>query len=375
MVFYFKRIVLSLLLILTPVLIIDAQGSSGGLPPDSSTGVTTPAEAVPTSRATTSPGANVVVPKPTPTPTPTESAEPISPESSSIPTWEIALGGLAGLLAIYGAYQMNTKSKSEEKDEKSRCADIKQLMNKKLEEVTDLKAQLQDKLKESGREMVREQLSGTPEGATLALIETGEKEYNRLKGLFEECLLEFDAKKKIIVIHGWSGSPEDNWLPWFKSEASKLGHSVIVPKMTDTDSPHIEKWIEELSKAVGTPDHNTYLVGHSIGCQTILRYLEKIDKPIGGAVFVSGWFNLENIESKEEEEIAKPWIETPIDLEKVKKVLPKSTLIISDNDPYGAFEENKKKFTELGSKIVVLHDRGHITDENCPEVIEELDKF
>jgi serine hydrolase len=178
--------------------------------------------------------------------------------------------------------------------------------------------------------------------------------------------------KRIIIVHGWSGSPDTNWLPWLKSELEKRKFEVIVPLMPDTDNPVIKKWVNKLSEAVGTPDSNTYLIGGSIGCQTILRYLETIDSPIGGAVFVAGWFNLENIEDENEKEIARPWIETLIDIEKVKSVLPKSTLIISDNDPYGAFEENKKKFAEFVTREVVMHNADHITDLGYPEILSQV---
>lgn len=185
--------------------------------------------------------------------------------------------------------------------------------------------------------------------------------------------------KKVIIVHQWMAGAQGDWRPWLKSELEKLGYEVMLPDMPDIDTPVIEKWVSKLAEVIGTPDKNTYLVGHSIGCQTILRYLETINTPIGGAVFVAGWFNLENLEDKETEEIAKPWIETPINIEKVRMVLPKSTLIISDNDPFGAFEENKQKFAELGSNVVVLHGAGHISEEDgfseAPVLIEEFRKL
>lgn len=177
--------------------------------------------------------------------------------------------------------------------------------------------------------------------------------------------------KRVIVVHGWGGGSTDNWLPWLKSELEKLGHEVLVPDMPDTDSPVIEKWLDYLSKVVGTPDRNTFFIGHSIGCQAILRYLETIDKPVGGAIFVAGWFDLD-VDNEEEEKIAKPWVERAINLEKVGSVLPKSILIISDDDPHGSFEENKKKFEEFGSKIVVLHKAEHITGTSEPAILSEF---
>jgi len=181
--------------------------------------------------------------------------------------------------------------------------------------------------------------------------------------------------KRIIIVHGWSGSPDQNWLPWLKSELEKQGNEVFVPEMPETDNPIIEKWVSHLQEVVGVVNGDTYFIGHSIGCQTILRYLETTDTLIGGALFVAGWFNLENMETDEEERIAKPWIETPIDIEKIKKVLPKSILLISSNDPYGALQENIEKFKTLGSEIIVLQNGEHITNEIEPAVLEQFLKL
>ncbi len=182
--------------------------------------------------------------------------------------------------------------------------------------------------------------------------------------------------KRVFIIHRWSAGPTDDWRLWLSVELQKLGYEVFVPEMPDTEIPKIEKWVGHLSQLVGEPDENTFFVGHSIGCQTIMRYLETINKKVGGAVFVAGWFNLDNLEYGDVRDIARPWIETPIDKQKVKQALLKSTLIISDNDSYGYFEENKKAFQEMGSKIVVLHDAGHITDVDgfteLPVILEEL---
>lgn len=182
--------------------------------------------------------------------------------------------------------------------------------------------------------------------------------------------------KRVIIVHQWMAGAQGDWRPWLKSELEKLGYKVMAPDMPDIDTPVIEKWVEKLKEVISTPDNNTYLIGHSIGCQTILRYLEGVNTPVGGALFVAGWFNLENLEDEETEEIARPWLETPIDIEKVKSVLPKSTLVISDNDPFGAFEENKNRFFQLDSKIVVLHDAGHISENDgfveAPILVKEF---
>ncbi|OHB08656.1 MAG: hypothetical protein A3I19_01255 [Candidatus Zambryskibacteria bacterium RIFCSPLOWO2_02_FULL_38_13] len=185
--------------------------------------------------------------------------------------------------------------------------------------------------------------------------------------------------KRVFIIHRWEGGSHDDWRPWLKNELEKRGFEVYVPDMPDTETPVIEKWVSHLSDIVGMPDNNTYFVGHSIGCQAILRYLETIDTPVGGAIFVAGWFNLENLEDNDVKAIAKPWIETPINLKKIKSVLPKSTLIISDNDPFGCFKENKTKFAQIITKEIVVPKAGHFTKEDgfseLPKILSELKTF
>ncbi|MCX6715781.1 MAG: NYN domain-containing protein, partial [Candidatus Taylorbacteria bacterium] len=105
-------------------------------------------------------------------------------------------------------------------------------------------------------------------------------------------VLEFEKikekkQKRVVIVHRWSGGPNDDWRPWLKNELEKNGCEVFVPEMPDTEAPIIEKWVNCLSKIVGVPDSNTYFIGHSIGCQAILRYLETVNTLVGGAIFVA----------------------------------------------------------------------------------------
>src|SRR3989344_5329623 len=166
--------------------------------------------------------------------------------------------------------------------------------------------------------------------------------------------------KRVFIVHGWSGSPTSDFLPWLREELEIKGFEVISPAMPNPEEPKIETWVPYLARSVGAVDGNTFLVGHSIGCQTILRFLETLpeNQKIGGAVFVAGFFSL-ILDQNEEDAIAKPWIETPINLNRIKAVLNKSIAIFSDNDPYVSLD-NKDKFANgLGSKIIVEHNMGH----------------
>ena len=172
--------------------------------------------------------------------------------------------------------------------------------------------------------------------------------------------------KRAYIIHGWGADPNCNWQPWLKKELEKNNFKVEVPAMPNTDEPKIESWVKKLKEIVGKADEETYFIGHSIGCQTILRYFEGLKGKVGGAVFVAGWFNLtkEAMPSKVEEKIAKPWLEREINLEKVKKVCDKIVAIFSDNDPYVDLEENKAAFEKLNAEIVVEKNKGHLDDDS-----------
>lgn len=184
--------------------------------------------------------------------------------------------------------------------------------------------------------------------------------------------------KRVFIIHGWEGYPEEGWFPWLKNKLEKNGVQVSVPAMPESAEPKIEAWVSYLSKIVGNVDENTFFVGHSIGCQAILRYLESLpaDKKAGGAIFVAGWFILQNLASDKEWEIARPWLETPIDFEKVKQCTRKFFAVFSDNDEFVPFN-NKELFEKnLGAEILVEHKKGHFrgSDEikEIPIILEKL---
>ena len=179
--------------------------------------------------------------------------------------------------------------------------------------------------------------------------------------------------KKIYIIHMWEGSSKGDWLPWAKKKFQKLGYEVIVPDMPNTSRPAIKPWVEHLASLVVLPDKNTYFIGHSIGGQAIMRYLETIDLKVGGAIFVAGWFNLVNLENDKARAIAKPWIETPMDFKKIKKNLGYSTVILGRNDPWVPYQETKNEFEQkLGSEIITLKNAGHITEDDGFGPFEKL---
>lgn len=173
-------------------------------------------------------------------------------------------------------------------------------------------------------------------------------------------------KKRIFIIHRWDGKPKSDWYPWLKRELETKGLEVFIPEMPNTEEPKIKEWIDHLSNILKNPDDNTYFIGHSIGCQTIMRYLATQNNVrVGGALFIAGWFYLDNLENEAVKEIARPWLDEPINLAMVRSSLKNLTVVLSENDPYNRVKENGEKFAkELNAKIVVLQSKGHFTEDD-----------
>lgn len=182
--------------------------------------------------------------------------------------------------------------------------------------------------------------------------------------------------KRIVLVHGWGGGPNADWFPWMIDNLQQTNFEIIAPQLPDTDNPRIEKWVPALAEAVGTPDENTYFIGHSMGCQTIARYLATLPKDIkvGGVIFVAGFFDSLNEDEYDEadKETASLWLNTPLDLKKVKLHIKESIYYISEDDPDVPILNKERFANELNSEVIVLNGYKHFTDPTVPVVFEKL---
>ncbi len=175
--------------------------------------------------------------------------------------------------------------------------------------------------------------------------------------------------KRVFIVHGWAGNPKQAWFPWIEKELISKGFEVIIPKMPNSLEPEINEWVNHLERSVGKLDENTYFIARSIGCQTIMRYFEKMKQSAGGCLFVGPWLILSGIDDEEDQQIAEPWIETPIDFKKVKNACKKFTCLFSDDDPFVPIENEKLFKKNIGAKTMMLSGYGHFGDE------EKIDKL
>jgi uncharacterized protein len=187
-------------------------------------------------------------------------------------------------------------------------------------------------------------------------------------------------KKRVFIVHGWDGNPNENWFPWLKKELQDRGFEAFVPQLPNPENPRVYNWIPKLAETVRKPNEQTYLIGHSMGCQAIARYIESLpdNVKVGGAVFVAGFFKrLTGLEDTPgDRETDRHWLDTPPDLKKIKSHLLKSIALFSDNDPYVPLDNQDDFKDKLGSKIIIEHKMFHFNERygitKLPIVLKSL---
>ena len=198
-----------------------ASDPSSPIPPETPGGATTPPTEPASSGTTPAPTPSATPTTPTP-PRPTPKTQPKTPiNQATIPTpvlpmqtlnnepalepsssqslilW--ALGAVAlGTLGFFGL-NLRKKKKQDEKNDDKKCGNIKKLMEDKLNELTDLKGQLASLAKGEANKQIKNAVAGTKTGEILVLMENGKKEYERLKKLYEKCILDFSIPKTTLL--------------------------------------------------------------------------------------------------------------------------------------------------------------------------------
>ena len=181
--------------------------------------------------------------------------------------------------------------------------------------------------------------------------------------------------KRVFIVHGYDATPNDNWFPWLKKELETKGFKVESPQMPEADHPTLDKWLAHLKKTIGDCDEDTFLVGHSLGTITILRFLENLPKnqKIGGVVLVGGFSESLGFEPLE------TFTQKPLDYEKVKKSVNKIVAIHSTDDPSVPYRFSEIIRDKLKAELITLCGAGHINWKSkyfeLPQALEAILKM
>lgn len=188
-------------------------------------------------------------------------------------------------------------------------------------------------------------------------------------------MVHFRGMKRAYLIHGWGGRPTHGFFPWLKAELENRGYAVEVPLMPDADAPRFETWVPFLESLIRAPNGDTLVLGHSMGGQAALRYLERLPEGerVGTVALVAPVVETITGMSADDEIVARPWLSRPFDADKIRRSALSLVGIFSDDDPFIPLSSEELIREEFGAMTQVFPARGHFSgDGGCVELPEIL---
>lgn len=182
--------------------------------------------------------------------------------------------------------------------------------------------------------------------------------------------------KKVLIVHGFEGSPNGGWRPWLMSELEKLGVYACALSMPFPEKPVQSEWVAEISRHILPENQDDYyLVGHSLGVPAILRYLESVNPEIhiGGAVLAAGPLDDVGIKAIGD------FFKTPFDFELIRERASKFAVIHGEEDDVVPVEHARCLAENVKGELIIIPAAMHLTGSEgfhqLPQVLEALKKM
>lgn len=176
--------------------------------------------------------------------------------------------------------------------------------------------------------------------------------------------------KEVYIVHGYMASTTDHWFEWIKEELEKEGAAVHILAMPDSRNPKPEAWISHLKENVKF-SQDTYLIGHSLGCISLLLYLNRFPQQAAGIVLISG-FLTRLIDIPELDAFLEEQISIPALIEN----LPKRLVIGAEDDYIVPFGHTQNLAEALEAPIISVENGGHFLGKDdfktFPVLLEAL---
>lgn len=194
------------------------------------------------------------------------------------------------------------------------------------------------------------------------------------------------AGQRLCIVPRWAGRQSMEWYPWLcRTELVRARFAeLLAPDIDDPGTPTIDAWVTRLTETCGDAPagalERTWFVGHSVGCQAIVRYLASLPPGarVAGCLLVAGWWTVD-----QPWPTIRPWLypgdpeaegAPPLDLERARAACPRFSVLISDNDPFtadhlateGAWRER------LGAEVTVAPGAKHFNATESAPVRDAL---
>lgn len=174
---------------------------------------------------------------------------------------------------------------------------------------------------------------------------------------------------QVMVIHGYTASPEENWYPWFQQLADQEHFSLKILRLDPSPRPKLSVWESQITEQAGHLDENSIVIAHSLGCIAALHYLSRQLKAHGikQLVLIAGF----NGRLGRLDEV-NPFIDAArIDFELLKRQIQHRVVIYSEGDNHVLPKFSIEQAKSLDAELVAARHQGHFIDsEGCTELPE-----
>lgn len=161
--------------------------------------------------------------------------------------------------------------------------------------------------------------------------------------------MELDTTYTYINVPGLGGSGDRHWQTYWERAFTEIDRV----EQSDWDHPDCETWVNQLHKTLlKHAGKSIVLIGHSLGCVTILHAAAANKLPGVVAVFLVAMPDVERADFPKECSGFTP-------MPRIKLPFP-SLMIASENDPYITSSDLKKWADIIGSNFISVGEREHI---------------
>ncbi|MFF3064752.1 RBBP9/YdeN family alpha/beta hydrolase [Oerskovia sp. NPDC057915] len=161
---------------------------------------------------------------------------------------------------------------------------------------------------------------------------------------------------RIVVVHGLGASAGNHWFGAVRDRYAPRGVAVVVPDLPRSQAPDLDVWLEALADVIGPLDEGTVLVGHSLGCVSILQHLSarRDDWRLGGLALVAGF--VEEVPGIPEVD---HFVARPLDPDAVAARTLRRHVVVADDDPVVPRHLTEALARVLEADLTVVEGGGH----------------
>ncbi|CAF3100395.1 unnamed protein product [Rotaria sp. Silwood2] len=179
-------------------------------------------------------------------------------------------------------------------------------------------------------------------------------------------------RQRIVIVPGMGCVPvrDCNWYAWLEQELKKdpSGRfSVILEDMPDPHGARESQWVPFIQDTLKF-DEKTILIGHSSGCEAIMRLLEK-DK-VRGVILVAAC----HTDLGDENERASEYYNRPWNWDAIRTNTEWIVQLHSPSDKLIPVVEGRFVAEKLKSEYMELERRGHFMGKQLPEILSVIKK-